>query len=158
MKTRVSLKYFVSYFSFQRPECSPQCPELIVKYPKSSVQGPASKVQRPVSRVQRSESKVQSPASNSCMQSPGIPVCHEKLVNLKMFWCLNVIKYWSCRARKKETIMIWKKWKKIIKKNTQIAWKMFTIAEKSALLYKKFKFLTSLNPSRHQCLLLIFCR
>ena len=35
---------------------------------------------------------------------------------------------------------------------------MFTIAEKSALLYKKFKFLTSLNPSRHQCLLLIFCR
>ena len=35
---------------------------------------------------------------------------------------------------------------------------MFTITEKSALLYKKVKFLTSPNPSMHRRLLLIFCR
>ena len=35
---------------------------------------------------------------------------------------------------------------------------MFTNTEKSALLYKKVKFLTSPNPSRHHRLLLIFCR
>ena len=35
---------------------------------------------------------------------------------------------------------------------------MFTITEKLALLYKKVKFLTSPNPSRHHRLLLIFCR
>ena len=33
---------------------------------------------------------------------------------------------------------------------------MFTITQKSALLYEKVKFLTSLNPSRHPPLLLIF--
>ena len=33
---------------------------------------------------------------------------------------------------------------------------MFTITEKLALLYKKVKFLTSPNPSRHHRLLLIF--
>ena len=33
---------------------------------------------------------------------------------------------------------------------------MFTITEKSALLYEKVKFLISPNPRRHHCLLLIF--
>ena len=46
-----------------------QCPESSVQIP---VQSPASSVQCP-------ESSVQSPASNSCVQSPGIPVCHETL-------------------------------------------------------------------------------
>ena len=35
---------------------------------------------------------------------------------------------------------------------------MFTITEKSALLYEKFKFLTSSNPSTHYRLLLMFCK
>ena len=35
---------------------------------------------------------------------------------------------------------------------------MFTITEKSALLYKKVKFLISPNPSRHHRLLLVFRR
>ena len=35
---------------------------------------------------------------------------------------------------------------------------MFTITEKSALLYEKVKLLTSPNPSRHYRLLLFFCR
>ena len=49
-------------------------------------------------------------------------------------------------------------------KIVSIAWhynvltEMFTITEKSALLYEKVKFLTSPNPSRDHCLLLIFCR
>ena len=49
-------------------------------------------------------------------------------------------------------------------KIVSIAWhhnvltEMFTITEKSAPLYEKVKFLTSLNPSRHHCLLLIFYR
>ena len=34
---------------------------------------------------------------------------------------------------------------------------MFTITQKSALLYQKLKFLTSPNPSRYHRLLLIFC-
>ena len=35
---------------------------------------------------------------------------------------------------------------------------MFTITEKSALLYEKVKFLTRPNPSRHHRKLQIFCR
>ena len=35
---------------------------------------------------------------------------------------------------------------------------MFTITEKSALLPEKVKFFTSHNPSRHQRLLLFFCK
>ena len=35
---------------------------------------------------------------------------------------------------------------------------MFTITEKSALLYEKVKFLTKPNPSRHHRKLQIFCR
>ena len=35
---------------------------------------------------------------------------------------------------------------------------MLTITEKSALLYKKVKFLTSPNPTSHHHLLLIFSR
>ena len=35
---------------------------------------------------------------------------------------------------------------------------MFTITEKSALLYEKVKFLTSTKRSSHHRLLLIFCR
>ena len=48
-------------------------------------------------------------------------------------------------------------------KTVSVAWhhnvlsEMFAITEKSALLYKKVKFLTSPNPSRHR-LLLILCR
>ena len=36
-------------------------------------------VSSPASRVQRLESSFQRPASNSCVQSPGIPVCHFSL-------------------------------------------------------------------------------
>ena len=49
-------------------------------------------------------------------------------------------------------------------KIVSIAWhhnvltEMFTITEKSALLYEKAKFFTSLNPGRHHRLLLIFYR
>ena len=48
-------------------------------------------------------------------------------------------------------------------KIVSIAWhhvlpEMFTITEKPALLYKKDKFLSSPNPSRHHRLLLIICR
>ena len=45
-----------------------------------------------------------------------------------------------------------------------IAWhhnvltEMFTITEKSALLYEKVNFLTSPKPSSHHRLLLVFCR
>ena len=35
---------------------------------------------------------------------------------------------------------------------------MFTITKKASLLYKKVKFLTSPNPSRHHYLLLFFYR
>ena len=54
---------------------SGQHPESSNQSPASRVQRPESSVQRPVSRVQRPESSVQSPASNSYVQSPGIPVC-----------------------------------------------------------------------------------
>ena len=73
-----------------------------------------------------------------------------KLVNLKTFESLNIIKCWLGQARKRETIMILKKWK--IQKNAKIvsiAWhhnvltEMFTITEKLALLYEKVEFLTS---------------
>ena len=49
-------------------------------------------------------------------------------------------------------------------KIVSVAWhhnvltEMFTITEKSALLHEKDKFLTSPNPSRYHCLLLIFYR
>ena len=42
--------------------------------------------------------------------------------------------------------------------NHNILTEMFTITEKPALLYEKVIFLTSLNPSRHHRLLLVFCR
>ena len=67
-----------------------------------------------------------------------------KLVNLKTFESLNIIKYWSLKERKhyglKETENI---------KNAKKAWitwphnvlaEMFTITEKSALLHKKSNF------------------
>ena len=78
------------------PECSAQSPassvqslvsrvrrrgfslhgsESSVQSPESRVQRPESRVQRPASRVQRPESSVQGPTSNSCVESPGIPVC-----------------------------------------------------------------------------------
>ena len=58
---------------------------LSVQSPASRVQRPASSVQSPASRVQRPESRssVQSPASNSCAQSPGIPVRREKVRKTK---------------------------------------------------------------------------
>ena len=40
-----------------------------------SVKISASRVQSPASRFQGPETSVQIPASNSCVQSPGIPVC-----------------------------------------------------------------------------------
>ena len=49
-------------------------------------------------------------------------------------------------------------------KIVSIAWhhnvltEMFTITEKSALLYEKVNFLTSPKPSSHHRLLLVFCR
>ena len=49
-------------------------------------------------------------------------------------------------------------------KIVSIAWhhnvltEMFTITELLSLLYEKVKFLTSPNPSRHYCLLLVFYR
>ena len=52
-----------------------QSPASNVQSPASSVQSAASRVQRPESSVQRPESSVQSPVFNSCVQSPGIPVC-----------------------------------------------------------------------------------
>ena len=68
-----------------------------------------------------------------------------------MFESLYIIKYWSCQARKRESMMIWKKWKKKNAKILSEVWhqnvltEMFTITEKSALSYKKVKFLTSPN-------------
>ena len=82
--------------SVKSPESSAQSPASSVQSSVSrvqgrefSVQGSESSVQRPTSRVQRRESSVESPASrvqspesrvqsltsNSCVQSPGIPVC-----------------------------------------------------------------------------------
>ena len=61
---------------FQHPDSSVQSPASKVQRPKSGVQSPESSVQSPPSRVQRLESSVQSPASNSCVHSPRIPVCH----------------------------------------------------------------------------------
>ena len=59
----------------QELEPSVQSPASRVQCPQSSVQSPASRVQRPESSVRSSGSNVQSPASNSCVQSPGTPVC-----------------------------------------------------------------------------------
>ena len=74
--------------SAQSPTSSVKSPESSAQSPASSVQSlvsrvrrrgfrlkrPESSVQSPASRVQRPKSSVQSPA-NSCIQSPGIPVC-----------------------------------------------------------------------------------
>ena len=49
-----------------------------VQSPESSIQSPASRVQRPVFKAQLLQSSVHSPACNTCVQGPGIPVCHEK--------------------------------------------------------------------------------
>ena len=59
----------------QRRQCNIQGSGSSVQSPASKVQRPASRVQSPASRAQLSESNVQSPTSNSCVQSPGIPVC-----------------------------------------------------------------------------------
>ena len=71
----------------QRPESSVQRPESSIQIPESSVQCPASSVQRP-------ESSVQSPASNSCVQSPGIRVCHLNLMyNMSTQWNQQLTRY-----------------------------------------------------------------
>ena len=54
---------------------SAQGPTSSIESPESSVQRPESRVQSPTSRVQRPESNVQSSPFNTCIQSPGIPVC-----------------------------------------------------------------------------------
>ena len=59
----------------QRSGSSVLSPASRVQSPAPRVQRPESSVQSPASRVQHSESSVQSPVSNSCVQSPGIPVC-----------------------------------------------------------------------------------
>ena len=48
-------------------------------------------------------------------------------------------------------------------KIVSIAWhhvltELCTITENSTLLYENVKFLTSLNPSMHHCLLPLFCK
>ena len=74
---RAALKISVqcSASRVQSPASNVQSPASSVQRPECSVQSPASRVQRPASRVQRPESSVQSPVFNSCVQSPGIPVC-----------------------------------------------------------------------------------
>ena len=76
-------------------------------------------------------------------------VLNEKLVNLKTFESLNIIKCWSCQAKKRENQYDLKEMED--RKNTKIvsiAWhhnvltEMFTITEKSTLLYEKVEFLT----------------
>ena len=61
----------------QHPASRVQCPESSVESSASRfrVQRPEYNVQSRASRYQRSEPSVQSPTSNSCVQSPGIPVC-----------------------------------------------------------------------------------
>ena len=73
------------FLNFKVLALSVQSPASRVQRPGSSIQGPASSVQSPASRVQRPESRssVQSPASNSCAQSPGIPVRREKVRKTK---------------------------------------------------------------------------
>ena len=61
------LNFKVLTFTVQRSASGVQRPKVQSSEP--SIQGPASRVQRP-------EFTVQSPASNSCVQSPGIPVCY----------------------------------------------------------------------------------
>ena len=65
----------------QRPDSSVRLQGSRVQHPGSSVQRLASSVQHPEPSVQRPESRVQSPASNTCFQSPGIPVCRNFLVH-----------------------------------------------------------------------------
>ena len=68
-------------FNVGSPASRVQHPGFRVQHPESSVQSPASRVQGPESSVQRPWSSVQSPTSNSCVQSPGIPVC------CQIVWC-----------------------------------------------------------------------
>ena len=74
----------------QRPESSIQSPVSSVQRPESRVQHPKSSVQSPACRVQRTESSVQSPESNSCVQSPGIPVCLISIHFLFRDICVNM--------------------------------------------------------------------
>ena len=71
------LKQSKSVSSAQSPMSSVKSPEFSAQsqHPASRVQRPEYNVQSPASRYQRSEPSVQSPTSNSCVQSPGIPVC-----------------------------------------------------------------------------------
>ena len=74
---------------FQSPVSRVQFPESCVQSPSSRVQHPESSAQSTVSRVQRLESSIQSPASNTCVQSPGIPVlpwqCHIPVIKVLDF-------------------------------------------------------------------------
>ena len=73
--------------SVQSPASSVQIPTSRVQSPASRVQSPESSVQSPASKVQCPGSNVQGPTSNSCVQIPGIPICHtflrEMLSNIK---------------------------------------------------------------------------
>ena len=62
-----------------------------IRSPASRVQCPESSIQSPASRVQRSESSVQSPTSNTCVQSPGIPLSPFALHNNQ---CYISIRYY----------------------------------------------------------------
>ena len=65
-------------FRAHRPESNVQNPafrvQRSVSCPGSSVQNLASRIHSPESSVQGPASSVQSPESNTCVQSPGIPV------------------------------------------------------------------------------------
>ena len=71
--------------SFLSVASNVQSPASRVQHQEHSVQSPASSIQRlessvqcPESSVQNPESSVQSPESNTCVQSPGTPVCRWK--------------------------------------------------------------------------------
>ena len=77
--------------SVKSPAHGVEYPVSRVQYPESDVEGSVSSIQSPASRVQHPESSVQSPKSNSCIQSPGIPVCllifSPKVVKIACFKC-----------------------------------------------------------------------
>ena len=76
--------------SFQRPMSRAHCPQSSFQHPQrpeSSVMSPLSRVQDPKTSVQSQASRIQSPASsvqssasNTCVQSPEIPVCRNYVI------------------------------------------------------------------------------
>ena len=83
-------------------------------------------------------------------------VGNDELVNSKMFESLNIIKYWSWRARKRNHYDL----KTCKNSMNSMASECFDgnvyYYRKISSLYEKVNFLTSPNPSRHHRLLLLF--